>query len=121
MGDDVHWMGSSPKFLALTSKILVGNHTTTVTHRAENISKQRSGANLVRFFPECDLGSGHGEESFNHQDLRIIGQPPETIGQVSESLGGLESSDVDPFEWLCCVYDDGFPGAPAMQENRPRS
>ena len=29
---------------------------------------------------------------------------------------GLERSDVEPFEWLCCVYDDGFPGAPAMQE-----
>ena len=23
---------------------------------------------------------------------------------------------MEPFEWLCCVYDDGFPGAPAMQE-----
>lgn len=30
---------------------------------------------------------------------------------------GLERSDVEPFEWLCCVYDDGFPGAPAMQES----
>jgi len=25
---------------------------------------------------------------------------------------------VEPFEWLCCVYDDGFPGAPAMQETQ---
>eukprot|EP00434_Breviolum_minutum_P022053 symbB.v1.2.019468.t2/scaffold1593.1/size164412/10 len=29
---------------------------------------------------------------------------------------GLERTDVEPFEWLCCVYDDGFPGAPALQE-----
>ncbi|CAJ1342107.1 unnamed protein product [Effrenium voratum] len=29
---------------------------------------------------------------------------------------GLESSDAPPFEWLCCVYDDGYPGSPALQE-----
>ena len=29
---------------------------------------------------------------------------------------GLERTDVEPFEWLCCVYDDGFPGAPALQD-----
>lgn len=71
LGDDVHWMGSSPKFVALTSKILVGKHTTT--HRAEKTSSQRSGV---------DLGYGQGEESFDHQDLRIIGQPLETIRPV---------------------------------------
>ena len=39
-----------------------------------------------------------------------------SILHVHQLPSGMERSDVEPFEWLCCVYDDGFPGAPAMQE-----
>ena len=75
--------------------------------------------------PHCHLEGFYGPFYVScHSVWRpsLVGWRPSPLCFMSfnsEIPRGLERTDVEPFEWLCCVYDDGFPGAPALQAQPP--